>query len=61
MRIRQSPRTRREIPKVALVALSPLFKFSPNRDAYILRAVGRRHGPVLARRGLNRRHGFGDH
>lgn len=40
-------RARREVPHIALIALRPLFRFSYTRDAYVLRAVGNRLGPVL--------------
>ena len=33
-----------------VVALSPVFRYSYSRDAYILRAVGTKRGPVLADR-----------
>ncbi|HEY5198285.1 MAG TPA: hypothetical protein VIJ51_14795 [Solirubrobacteraceae bacterium] len=33
-----------------IAALGPLFRYSPVRDAYVLRIVGRRRGPVLKRR-----------
>lgn len=32
-----------------LTALSPLFIYNYNRDAYVLRGVGRHVGPVLKR------------
>ncbi|HEX8714518.1 MAG TPA: hypothetical protein VF706_03030 [Solirubrobacteraceae bacterium] len=32
-----------------LAALTPLFVYNYNRDAYVLRLVGRRFGPVLKR------------
>jgi len=30
-----------------LAVLRPLFVYNDHRDAYVLRAVGRKHGPVL--------------
>ena len=30
-----------------LTMLKPFFRYSRVRDAYVLRLVGRRHGPVL--------------
>lgn len=33
----------------ALAILRPLFRFSVSRDAYVLRVVGNRTGPVLKR------------
>jgi hypothetical protein len=44
-----------------LLALRPMFRYSAMRDAYVLRGVGRRVGPVLRanRRATRRaRHGF---
>jgi hypothetical protein len=32
-----------------LTALTPLFTYNYNRDAYVLRVVGRHAGPVLKR------------
>jgi hypothetical protein len=34
----------------ALTLLWPLFRYSMSRDAYVLRLVGNRAGPVLVRR-----------
>ena len=44
-------RPRRSVGRVSLALLSPLFKYSMRRDAYVLRGVGRRFGPVLVLRG----------
>jgi len=33
-----------------LVLGSPIFRYSATRDAYVLRGIGRRHGPVLQAR-----------
>jgi hypothetical protein len=41
------PRRRRTVPPAALALLRPLFKYHYRRDAWILRAVGDRIGPVL--------------
>jgi hypothetical protein len=30
-----------------MIAVSPLFRFSTSRDAYVLRMIGNRVGPVL--------------
>jgi len=40
-------RTRRYVAKNTLLLLSPFFRYSYSRDAYVLRAVGRSVGPVL--------------
>ena len=43
----RSHRQRRHIPLWALTALKPFFRHSYSRDAYVLRLVGNRFGPVL--------------
>jgi hypothetical protein len=35
------------VRNTTLTLLWPLFRYSPNRDAYILRGVGGSIGPVL--------------
>jgi hypothetical protein len=45
--VRTTPRTRRYVAPRLLRALRPVFVYNHNRDAYILRAVGKRIGPVL--------------
>jgi hypothetical protein len=45
---RESPRPRRHIPPKALAVLKPFLRFSDSRQAYVLRGVGNRFGPVLA-------------
>jgi hypothetical protein len=40
-------RRRRYVGKRWFALLSPLLRYSYSRDAYILRGVGRRVGPVL--------------
>ena len=49
-------RPRRYIPRVAFIVLRPLLRHSLMRDAYVLRAIGNRFGPVLRedRRGRQR-------
>lgn len=46
-RTRRVPRRRRYISPSALSLLRPLLRYSGSRDAYVLRAIGNRHGPVL--------------
>jgi hypothetical protein len=46
---RQLIRPRHEVPAWMLVVLWPLFRYSAWRDAWILRVVGERFGPVLVR------------
>jgi hypothetical protein len=40
-------RKRHAVDDAALTALRPLFRYSYSRNAYILRLVGARTGPVL--------------
>ena len=59
--MRTVKRPRRYIPRYVLLVLRPAFRYSAMRDAYVLRGVGRRVGPVLRpnRRVARRaRHGF---
>jgi hypothetical protein len=44
-----TPRPRHQVPHWLLVLLRPFFRYSVTRDAYVLRVVGRRRGPVLRR------------
>jgi hypothetical protein len=41
------PRPRRYIPRGAFVLLLPALRYSTTRDAYVLRIVGNKVGPVL--------------
>jgi len=43
-------RRRREIGRWTLAVLSPFFRYSETRTAWVLRVVGRKHGPVLVRK-----------
>ena len=45
--MRNAPRHRKQVTPAALVILRPLFRYSAGRDAYVLRIVGNRFGPVL--------------
>jgi hypothetical protein len=45
--VRNIPRQRRYVSPAALTLCRPLLSFDLPRDAYVLRAVGRRFGPVL--------------
>src|SRR3954453_16574238 len=49
--MRSTPRPRREVSPALLSALSPLFRHSVARDAYVLRGIGAKRGPVLVPRG----------
>lgn len=44
-------RPRKPVPRLVLWLLRPAFRYSLTRDAYVLRRIGRRRGPVLVRRG----------
>ncbi len=46
--MRSQPRPRHTLAPATLSLLRPLFRYSTSRDAYILRGVGSRFGPVLA-------------
>jgi len=48
--MRTVPRPRHRVGWPVVVLLSPLFRLSVTRDAYVLRVIGNRHGPVLVRR-----------
>ncbi len=52
--MRSSPRPRRYVSSVTLTLWRPLMTFDEWRQAYVLRAIGDRHGPVLR---LDRRRG----
>ncbi|HEV7163646.1 MAG TPA: hypothetical protein VGN25_10365 [Solirubrobacteraceae bacterium] len=56
--MRTVPRRRHYLPSHWLMFLTPVFGYSDSRDAYVLRLVGRRVGPVLRtdRRVMKRRH-----
>lgn len=45
--VRETPRRRRYVSRASLTVLAPLFRHSLTRDAYVLRGVGNRIGPVL--------------
>jgi hypothetical protein len=47
MGMRTTKRARREVPPSTIWALGVAFRYSPARDAYILRGIGERRGPVL--------------
>lgn len=40
-------RPRRYVATTWLTLAQPLFRYSASRDAYVLRGIGRRYGPVL--------------
>ena len=54
--MRTIPRQRRYLSPTALTLCRPLMSFDMPRDAYVLRVVGRRFGPVLRQ---DRRHAEG--
>jgi hypothetical protein len=44
---RETPRKRHLVGKGTIRLVRPFFRYSRVRDAYVLRIIGRRHGPVL--------------
>ena len=40
-------RPRKDVSHTTITVLSPFFRYSASRDAYVLRGVGNAHGPVL--------------
>jgi hypothetical protein len=51
---RTTHRPRREVDPQILRKLSPVMRFSSGRQAYVLRGVGGRFGPVLVPRAERR-------
>jgi hypothetical protein len=47
-------RSRHYVPRLTLLLLVPVFRYSRTRDAYVLRVIGNSRGPVLRRE--RRRH-----
>lgn len=45
--MRSTERPRRVLPGILITLLSPFFRHSMGRDAYVLRGVGNRRGLVL--------------
>lgn len=45
--MRSTPRRRRQVSPGLARILTPLFRYSHGRDAYVLRGIGNRFGPVL--------------
>jgi hypothetical protein len=45
--MRSTPRKRRQVGRSSIALATPLFRYSASRDAYVLRGVGNRLGPVL--------------
>lgn len=45
--MRTAPRPRHAVSQGTAHLLSPFFRYSVGRDAYVLRVVGNRLGPVL--------------
>jgi hypothetical protein len=55
----RSPRRRRAVSPGLLVAAKPFFRHSYSRDAYVLRVVGNKMGPVLVPASSDAKHGAG--
>ena len=45
--MRSKPRRRREVSPALITALAPVLRYSVVREAYVLRAIGSKRGPVL--------------
>jgi hypothetical protein len=52
---RQFPRPRRNVPRWVITALTPWFRYSASRNAWILRGIGHSAGPVLTTTGSEQR------
>ncbi|UTI65021.1 hypothetical protein NBH00_02150 [Paraconexibacter antarcticus] len=48
--MRATPRTRHPVSGTTLRLLTPFFRHSLTRDAWVLRGIGNHAGPVLVRR-----------
>lgn len=46
----RSRRTRHEVSPALISVLSPALRYSSTREAYVLKGVGNRRGPVLRKR-----------
>lgn len=47
--MRDTPRPRRIVGPCVFALLRPVLRYSHSREAWVLRIVGNRHGPVLRR------------
>lgn len=47
---RTNARPRKQVSGLMMMLLRPFFRYSITRDAYVLRIIGNRVGPVLQRR-----------
>jgi hypothetical protein len=54
--MRTSVRPRHEAPASLIAIVRPFMRYSSHRDAFVLRGVGDRFGPVIVRR---KHHGVG--
>lgn len=43
----RAPRERKQVSTAALTAFKPFLRYSTTRDAYVLRVIGNKTGPVL--------------
>jgi hypothetical protein len=48
--MRTNVRPRHEAPALVIAVMRPFMRYSYHRDAFVLRGVGNRYGPVLVRR-----------
>lgn len=47
---RRFERKRHRLPDATIAVLRPVLRYSPSRDAYVLRGVGNLTGPVVRRK-----------
>jgi len=45
--MRTAERPRHYVSSLELALVKPFFRYSATRDAYVLRGIGRKRGPVL--------------
>jgi hypothetical protein len=48
--VRTVERKRHHVRPLLITLLKPVMRYSYSRDAYVLRAIGQEHGPVLKAR-----------
>jgi hypothetical protein len=51
---RTTPRPRRRVSRALIRGLTPVMRYSAGRQAYVLRGVGGRFGPVLVPKDADR-------
>ena len=56
---RTTHRPRRVVPRPVLLLAKPFFRYSVSRDAFVLRGIGHRIGPVLRSRNSSSYYRYG--